>query len=81
MSLGRRLTAEGLGTAFLLSAVVGAFAGVVAAHLMFDEPLSAASTKIRAGPAQVFSEFVATFGLIAVPGQRPTRSRESGRRT
>jgi glycerol uptake facilitator-like aquaporin len=46
--------------------VVGAFAGVVVAHLMFSEPLLAASTKARAGSAQVFSEFVATFGLVAV---------------
>ena len=138
MSLGRRLVAEGLGTAFLLAAVVGsgimgerladgnvalallansaatgaalfaliltfgsisgahfnpavtlvdaclggvswrdapryicvqlvgAFVGVVAAHLMFGEPLLAASTKARAGSAQVFSEFVATFGLVSV---------------
>jgi glycerol uptake facilitator-like aquaporin len=46
--------------------VLGAFAGVVVAHLMFGEPLLIASTKVRAGPAQLFSEFVATFGLLAV---------------
>ena len=46
--------------------VVGAVAGVVAAHLMFSEPLLAASTTVRAGSPQVFSEFVATFGLVAV---------------
>jgi glycerol uptake facilitator-like aquaporin len=46
--------------------VVGAFAGVIIAHLMFNEPLLTASTKMRAGPAQVFSEFVATFGLVSV---------------
>jgi glycerol uptake facilitator-like aquaporin len=46
--------------------VIGAFAGVAIAHLMFGEPLFEASTKVRAGPAQAFSEFVATFGLLAV---------------
>jgi glycerol uptake facilitator-like aquaporin len=46
--------------------IVGAFVGVMVAHLMFNEPLLAASTKARAGSAQVFSEFVATFGLVAV---------------
>lgn len=51
---------------YLVAQVMGAFAGVAAAHLMFGEPLFAASTKIRAGPPQAFSEFVATFGLLAV---------------
>lgn len=46
--------------------LAGAFAGVAAAHLMFGEPLFSASTNIRAGSAQAFSEFVATFGLLAV---------------
>jgi len=45
---------------------VGAFAGVAAAHLMFGEPLFAASEHARAGGAQLFSEFVATFGLLSV---------------
>jgi glycerol uptake facilitator-like aquaporin len=46
--------------------VIGAFAGVAAAHLMFGEPLFAPSHHVRSGGAQVFSEFVATFGLLAV---------------
>lgn len=46
--------------------IVGAFAGVAAAHLMFSEPLFFASAHVRAGPAQWWSEFVATFGLIGV---------------
>jgi glycerol uptake facilitator-like aquaporin len=46
--------------------VAGAFVGVAMAHLMFGEPLFEASTRLRAGPAQAFSEFVATFGLLAV---------------
>ena len=46
--------------------VAGAFGGVAAAHMMFETPLFFASRHVRAGPAQVFSEFVATFGLLAV---------------
>jgi glycerol uptake facilitator-like aquaporin len=33
---------------------------------MFGEPLFSASRHVRAGGAQAFSEFVATFGLLAV---------------
>lgn len=44
----------------------GAFAGVAAAHGMFELPVFFASTHARTGPAQWWSEFVATFGLLAV---------------
>jgi glycerol uptake facilitator-like aquaporin len=46
--------------------LVGALAGVALAHLMFEEPVFAFSRHARAGPAQLLSEFVATFGLLAV---------------
>jgi glycerol uptake facilitator-like aquaporin len=46
--------------------VVGAICGVAAAHVMFDEPVFALSQHARAGWSQMFSEFVATFGLLAV---------------
>jgi glycerol uptake facilitator-like aquaporin len=46
--------------------IAGAFAGVGAAHIMFGLPLFFASRHVRAGIAQAFSEFVATFGLLAV---------------
>ena len=46
--------------------MVGAFGGVLAAHVMFELPLFFASRHARAGPAQAFSEFVATFGLLTV---------------
>jgi glycerol uptake facilitator-like aquaporin len=45
--------------------VIGAFAGVAAAHGMFGEQLFFASEHVRTGPAQWWSECVATFGLIA----------------
>jgi len=46
--------------------LAGAIAGVAAAHMMFNEPLFFASQHIRSGPSQWWSEFVATFGLLAV---------------
>jgi glycerol uptake facilitator-like aquaporin len=51
---------------YLLAQLVGAFAGVACAHVMFGEPLFSASTHVRAGAAQWVSELVATFGLVAV---------------
>jgi glycerol uptake facilitator-like aquaporin len=51
---------------YLIVQIGGAFAGVAAAHLMFGEPLYFASQHIRTGPGQWWSEFVATFGLVAV---------------
>jgi glycerol uptake facilitator-like aquaporin len=50
---------------YCLAQVVGALAGVAAAHLMFGEPLLQLSAHARSGPAQAFSELVATFGLLA----------------
>ena len=52
--------------AYLFAQCSGAIAGVMAAHLMFRLPLISFSTHIRSGPDQLFSEFVATFGLLAV---------------
>ena len=51
---------------YLVAQLAGAFAGVAAAHLMFGEPLFSASRHIRSGGAQLFSEFIATFGLLCV---------------
>lgn len=50
--------------AFVIAQLAGAVLGVWAAHAMFAEPILQVSTKLRDGPAQGFSEFVATFGLI-----------------
>jgi glycerol uptake facilitator-like aquaporin len=44
----------------------GAICGAIAAHLMFGLPAIAVSHHARSGSAQVFSEFVATFGLLCV---------------
>jgi glycerol uptake facilitator-like aquaporin len=52
--------------AYIAAQFVGAFAGVAIAHLMFGLPLFTASHHARSGMAQMFSEFVASFGLLAV---------------
>jgi glycerol uptake facilitator-like aquaporin len=51
---------------YLAAQIIGAFAGVAAAHLMFGQPVFSSSQHARAGGAQIFSEFVATFGLLSV---------------
>lgn len=51
---------------YVIAQVAGAFAGVAAAHGMFQEPIFFASQHVRTGPSQWWSEFVATFGLLAV---------------
>ncbi|MGH9573808.1 MAG: MIP/aquaporin family protein [Candidatus Acidiferrales bacterium] len=43
----------------------GAVCAAVAAHLMFGLPFISLSHHARSGAPQVFSEFVATFGLLA----------------
>lgn len=50
--------------AYLAAQVLGALLGVAAAHAMFDLPLLQFSPKLRSGPAQWWSECVATFGLV-----------------
>jgi glycerol uptake facilitator-like aquaporin len=52
--------------AYILAQIVGAFAGVWTAHVMFGHEAFTWSRHVRSGPSQVFSEFVATFGLLSV---------------
>ena len=61
----RREIGWGLVLAYVASQIVGGVLGVYAAHAMFAEPILQVSTKLRGGSAQAFSEFVATFGLLA----------------
>jgi glycerol uptake facilitator-like aquaporin len=49
---------------YLLAQLIGAGAGAMLAHFMFEEPLIAASTHVRSGAPQWAAEFVATFGLV-----------------
>jgi glycerol uptake facilitator-like aquaporin len=52
--------------AYIVAQVSGAIAGVWTAHAMFGESLFMLSRHARSGPAQMISEFVATFGLLSV---------------
>jgi glycerol uptake facilitator-like aquaporin len=52
--------------AYVAAQVSGASIGVAVAHLMFGQDLLQLSHHIRAGGGQLFSEFVATFGLLCV---------------
>ncbi|MGD0402348.1 MAG: MIP/aquaporin family protein [Candidatus Acidiferrales bacterium] len=51
---------------YVPSQCLGGISGAIAAHVMFRLPLISISHHARAGSAQVFSEFVATFGLLCV---------------
>lgn len=51
---------------YIAAQIAGALLGVAAAHLMFGEAVFQVSQHVRAGGAQLFSEFIATFGLLSV---------------
>ncbi len=53
---------------YVLAQLLGAFGGVGVAHLMFELPVFFVSRHVRSGGSQIFSEFIATFGLLAVIG-------------
>jgi glycerol uptake facilitator-like aquaporin len=63
MALRQRI-GWGEGGLFVLAQIIGGIAGVACAHLMFEiQPLEFGD-QVRTGPAQWFSEGVATFGLV-----------------
>jgi glycerol uptake facilitator-like aquaporin len=51
---------------YLIAQIAGAYVGVACAHLMFGLALFSASRHARSGLPQVFSEFIATLGLLSV---------------
>lgn len=51
---------------YVIAQVVGALAGVIAANVMFGLPALFLSQHQRSGPAQMLSEFIATFGLVSI---------------
>ena len=51
---------------YVLVQVIGGVTGTVSAHLMFGLPPIFLSQHTRSGPAQLLSEFIATFGLVSV---------------
>lgn len=72
-------------TYYLVSQVAGGLLGAILAHLMFGLSVVSLSRHIRSGPAQVFSEFMATFGLMTViwdvPGLDPVPFRSLSEHT
>ncbi len=66
VSVLERKVGWGRAGGFIAAQVVGGLLGVVVAHLMFGLPPVTFSSHARSGGAQVFSEFVATFGLVSV---------------
>ena len=54
------------GSHYVLAQILGGVSGAIAAHLMFGLSVISLSQHTRSGPAQWFSEFVATFGLLSV---------------
>lgn len=51
---------------YVLGQILGGISGTVAAHLLFGLPVFSFSHHVRSGLPQVFSEFVATFGLVSI---------------
>ncbi len=51
---------------YVAAQVVGAIAGTIAAHAMFELPLVQVSTHVRTGTGMWIAEGVATFGLVLV---------------
>jgi len=53
-------------TSYIVVQILGGITGAIAAHLMFGLPVVSLSRHARGGPALMLSEFIATFGLLAV---------------
>lgn len=51
---------------YIAAQILGGICGTFTAHLMFGLPMISISHHNRSGSAQVFSEFIATFGLLSV---------------
>jgi glycerol uptake facilitator-like aquaporin len=54
--------------AYVAAQVMGGLLGTATANLMFEGPIFSLSRHVRAGPAQLLSETVATFGLLVIIG-------------
>jgi glycerol uptake facilitator-like aquaporin len=62
----RREMNGSLAVAYCAAQILGAFAGIAVAHLMFSQTAFELSGHERGGLAAVFSESVASFGLLSV---------------
>jgi glycerol uptake facilitator-like aquaporin len=65
VSLLRRELRAGAALAFVLAQIAGCVAGAILAHAMFELPLLQIAGTPRDGAAQLLSEGVATFALVA----------------
>lgn len=64
-AMERGLTwADGLG--YVAAQIGGGSAGALVANLMFGLPAVSISRHVRSGGSQIFSEFIAAFGLLCV---------------
>ncbi len=61
----RREIGCSMAAAYVVVQILAAILGVVLAHLMFEMDPIQASSKVRGGGAQMLSEMVASFGLVA----------------
>ena len=52
--------------AYVGAQCLGGLTGTIVAHLMFGLPIISLSHHARSGSAQIFSEFIATFGFLLV---------------
>lgn len=64
-ALRREITPK-IAALYAIWQIIGGLCGTVLAHLMFEQSVWQTSAHMRSGMAQYGSEFVATFGLLAV---------------
>ena len=55
---------RGLALGYVIVQIIGGVCGTIMAHIMFELDVVQLSSNLRSGPAQYFSEIVATFGLL-----------------
>lgn len=55
-------------SAYITAQIAGGMLGTAIANLMFEGPIYSVSRHARSGAAQLFSETVATFGLLLIIG-------------
>ena len=64
-ALRREITPK-IAALYAIWQIIGGLCGTVLAHLMFEQTVWQTSAHMRSGMAQYGSEFIATFGLLAV---------------
>lgn len=62
--LARREVTRSLALGYIIVQIIGGVCGTIMSHIMFELDIVQLSSNLRSGPAQYFSEIVATFGLL-----------------